>query len=1090
MTFPDGSTHSYTYTNGKLDSITDATGTVVARYTYDSDGRVIHTEAAAGTQARSFAYSGAETSVTDVANATTDTYVHAIIQGLARPIRSVDSAGAVETTDYDSNGNPTKSVDKNGLVTLTTWNARGLPESTTTAAGTAQARTTLTEWHPQFRKPIKVVEPGKVTLYEYDADGRLTSTIQGSPAASRTSARADGSVQALRSISSRAALKSAGYEVQESSVEYNSAGQPITTIAPNGAATSYTYDSNGNQIAITNALNHTSKTLAYDAAGRALKTQDENGVITENHYDEAGRLTSTITNGQTTAYSYDAAGRQTSVTYPDGSQSHTTYDAAGNTASTTDAQGNTTTYTYDSNGNQLTESLTDVSGNTRQISRRDYNSRNQLEKSTDADGNVTTYGYDKAGNQTTVTDAQGRVTTHSYDAQNRLIQTIDPAGGITRYAYDANGNRTTVIAANGATTTYTYDNFNRLTAETSPDRGTTTNTYDVSGNLKTTTDANGTTTTHEYDLLNRKVKTTWQDGSIATWEYDNCPNGIGRLCTLTDPSGSTRYQYDNEGRITRKEQTIGSTVLSHSYTYTADGKLHSETLPGGATVGYTYSQDKLTGIHINGQAYMSHIRYNAQGNVTGWQWADGTSYTKTYDASGKLKTFPLGNTVRTLSYDTVGNITGWDDNGDAAKAKHFSYDLLDRLDGYTAANEAQAFQYDPNGNRTAKTENGNTTAYGIQPSSNRLTQVGNTAQTYDANGNLLNDGTHSYTYNAQNRLAGVDGNTVYTYNADDQRVKKTTQQGTTLYAWDNDRIIGEYTQGNPSGAQASETVYFGSTPVALIQNGNLYRIYADQIDTPRVITDAAGKTVWAWDSKPFGETAPDEDPDKDGLALHYNQRFPGQTFDAETGLHYNFHRDYNPQTGRYVQSDPIGLDGGMNTFGYVSLSPVKVSDVSGLLVTGVLDRSKRVLSLSDITYPLRKVNVTAFSGGHVTSSGRIVSPGTGSEIPAPAGLYYITDNPNYRPDHPDWFGLLKADERIDDYFNAGGVQRSGVRLHGGTLSYGCVTVSTYKQTGINAWNSVFNLVLNTSRSSIEYIRGPHWWNPTARITHYGYLTIK
>ena len=180
----------------------------------------------------------------------------------------------------------------------------------------------------------------------------------------------------------------------------------------------------------------------------------------------------------------------------------------------------------------------------------------------------------------------------------------------------------------------------------------------------------------------------------------------------------------------------------------------------------------------------------------------------------------------------------------------------------------------------------------------------------------------------------------------------------------------------------------------------------------------------------------------------------------------------------------------MNSFSYASLSPVKVSDVSGLLVTGVLDRNKRVLSLSDMTYPSRKVNVTAFSGGHVTSSGGIVSPGTGSEIPAPVGLYYITDNPNYRPDHPDWFGLLKADERIDDYFNDGGVQRSGVRLHGGTLSYGCVTVSTYKQAGINAWNSVFNLVLNTSRSSINYIQGPNWWNPTAKITHYGYLTVK
>ncbi|MBO0613078.1 RHS repeat protein [Thiothrix fructosivorans] len=933
VTLPDGGTQSYCYTaDGKLDSISDATGAVVARYTYDTEGRVIHTEAAAGTQARAFAYNGAETSVTDVANATTDTYAHRIIHSLARATRSTDSAGAVETTEYDTNGYPTKTVDKNGLVTLTTWNARGLPESTTTAAGTAQARTIVTEWHPHFRKPSKQVAAGMVTLYEYDTDGKLTNTTAGSPAAtaSRMSARsATTQLQAMRSISSRAALKSAGYEVQESTIAYNDAGQPTETIAPNGASTHYDYDTAGNQTAVTNALNHTSKTLKYDAAGRALKTRDENGLTTTNVYDVAGRLTNSTTNGQTTTYAYDVAGRQTKTTYPDGSYSTTAYDAAGNTASTTDAQGTATTYTYDSNGNQLTESLTDASGNTRQTSRRDYNALNQLEKSTDADGNVTTYGYDKAGNQTSVTDASGRVTTHEYDPQNRLVKTTDAAGGITQYAYDADGNRTTVIAANGATTAYVYDNFQRMTGETSPDRGNTTNTYDISSNLKTSADANGNTAMHEYDLLNRKVKTTWQDGSIATWDYDNCTNGIGRLCTLTDGSGSTTYTYDNEGRTTQKTQTIGNSTLFHRYAYTADGKLQSEILPSGATIGYTYTQDKLTGISINGQAYMSNIRYTAAGQVASWQWADGTTYQKTYDANNRLKTFPLGGTVRTLNYDSVGNITGWDDNNDAAKAKHFSYDLLDRLDGYTAANEAQAFQYDPNGNRTAKTDNGNTTVYGLQANSNRLTQIGSTAQAQDANGNLLNDGTHAYTYNAQNRLASVDGTTAYTYNADDQRVKKTTPTGTTLYAWDNERIIGEYDQ-NGAGQQASETVYFGSTPVAVIQNGNVYRIYADQIDTPRIITDAAGKTVWMWDSKPFGETAPNEDPDKDGLVLRHNPRFPGQTFDAETGLHYNFHRDYNPATGRYVQSDPIGLDGGMNSFGYVEGNPLTFYDENGL----------------------------------------------------------------------------------------------------------------------------------------------------------------
>ncbi len=110
-------------------------------------------------------------------------------------------------------------------------------------------------------------------------------------------------------------------------------------------------------------------------------------------------------------------------------------------------------------------------------------------------------------------------------------------------------------------------------------------------------------------------------------------------------------------------------------------------------------------------------------------------------------------------------------------------------------------------------------------------------------------------------------------------------------------------------------------------------MHTDHLNTPRVITDSNGNPVWRWDSAPFGETLPDENPQKTGSTSNFvfNLRFPGQYFDRETNLHYNYFRDYDPQTGRYIQSDPIGLDGGMNTFGYVSGNPISKSDPSGLL---------------------------------------------------------------------------------------------------------------------------------------------------------------
>lgn len=112
----------------------------------------------------------------------------------------------------------------------------------------------------------------------------------------------------------------------------------------------------------------------------------------------------------------------------------------------------------------------------------------------------------------------------------------------------------------------------------------------------------------------------------------------------------------------------------------------------------------------------------------------------------------------------------------------------------------------------------------------------------------------------------------------------------------------------------------------------MYFIHPDHLNTPRLITDAAGTVVWRWDNDdPFGNNAPNENPAGVG-SFTCNLRLPGQYFDRETNLHYNYFRDYDPAIGRYVQSDPIGLHGGVNTYGYVGGSPIGRSDPSGLIV--------------------------------------------------------------------------------------------------------------------------------------------------------------
>jgi len=152
---------------------------------------------------------------------------------------------------------------------------------------------------------------------------------------------------------------------------------------------------------------------------------------------------------------------------------------------------------------------------------------------------------------------------------------------------------------------------------------------------------------------------------------------------------------------------------------------------------------------------------------------------------------------------------------------------------------------------------------------------------------------------------------------------------TTLFVYDEQgQLIGEYDE---AGNAKQETVWLGSLPVATHQNGQTYAVHTDHLGTPRVITNSSYTEVWRWDSDPFGTTQANEDSDNDGNKLTYNLRFPGQYFDAETGLHYNYFRDYDPATGRYIESDPIGLDGGLNTYAYVSQNPITHADPRGLV---------------------------------------------------------------------------------------------------------------------------------------------------------------
>ena len=303
---------------------------------------------------------------------------------------------------------------------------------------------------------------------------------------------------------------------------------------------------------------------------------------------------------------------------------------------------------------------------------------------------------------------------------------------------------------------------------------------------------------------------------------------------------------------------------------------------------------------------------------------------------------PAAAETTTYGYDPNGNLTS---RQTPSLTDLFGYDPLDRLtvDQYATLSPG-SIGYDPNGNRTSRAFEGFSETYTYSANTNRLTNKGAQAIIQDAAGHTTNDGTYCYTYNNAGRLTQVDsGGTVlatYTYNAQGQRTRKVTPQGTTVYHYDTQGNLIEET--TDTGQTTKDYVYADSIPIAQIDKStteDVTYLHTDHLGTPRLGTDQNQTVVWYWRSLAFGSIDPLDDPDGDGTATTINLRFAGQYADAESGLFYNWNRYYDPRTGRYVTSDPVGLVAGTNTYAYVENNPLQWIDPLGLFCIPFFDET-------------------------------------------------------------------------------------------------------------------------------------------------------
>jgi len=316
--------------------------------------------------------------------------------------------------------------------------------------------------------------------------------------------------------------------------------------------------------------------------------------------------------------------------------------------------------------------------------------------------------------------------------------------------------------------------------------------------------------------------------------------------------------------------------------------------------------------------------------------------------------YALGDKLQNLVYDNGGRIQqtyrsmlATPNTPIIYSTSTYSYDNLDRITNQVidTANPTNStgYAYDLSGNRTNLNLGANQYPSTIASTSNRLTaDTGsiNRTYTYDGTGNTTGDGQDTYSYYANGRLKQVtrSGSTLaqYQYNGMGELVKKTNSSNlATYYLYDTEHhLIGEYDQ---NGQPIQSYIYLGDIPVAVLKGGagnvqdKLFYIYTDHLNTPREIRNHANQTRWTWypeQSGAFGDGQPNDSPSALGI-FTFNLRFPGQLYDVATQLSYNYYRDYNPRTGRYIESDPIGLAGGINTYGYANQNPLSYIDPDG-----------------------------------------------------------------------------------------------------------------------------------------------------------------